>query len=163
MRMSNHFVMKKMKWIYICRNKNKIPSCFFLYLKPKFSRGKETNFKYWWPNFPPTNSFPRFFPRWGIYIIYINYLLGKHFYFLYILQVWRKELRNVDHCLSINKITKKTEVIFFGDKDKDKYLLRANSWANEIYKKARFDKYIKKKYYFFQSNPLNIIFKILYI
>ena len=30
----------------ICRNKNKIPSCFFLYLKPKFSRGKETNFKY---------------------------------------------------------------------------------------------------------------------
>ena len=30
----------------ICRNKNKIPSCFFLYLKPKFSWGKETNFKY---------------------------------------------------------------------------------------------------------------------
>ena len=38
---------------------------------------------------------------------------------VYILQIWRRELINVDHWLSINKITKKTEVIFFGNKDKE--------------------------------------------
>ena len=43
------------------------------------------------------------------------------------MQVWK--LRNVDHWLSINKITKKIEVIFFGNKDKEFYLLYTDTYT----------------------------------
>ena len=59
-----------------------------------------------------------------MHLNYINYLLGKLFYFC-ILQVWRREVRYVDHWLSINKMTvntKKIEVIFFENKTQLKKL-----------------------------------------
>ena len=58
----------------------------------------------------------------------INFLFLYTVYsYLAILQVWK--LRNVDHWLSINKITKKTEVIFFGNKDKEFYLLYTDNYT----------------------------------
>ena len=53
-----------------------------------------------------------------------------------------------------------TEVIFFGNKDKEFYLLQANI---QNYLPDWTSKKIYISYYFFQSNPLNIICKILYI
>ena len=70
----------------ICRNKNKIPSCFFLYLKPKFSRGKETNFLSIDDQiFPRLTVFPGFFPPMRyIYIYILITCLVNFFIFIYI-------------------------------------------------------------------------------
>ena len=72
------------------------------------------------------------------------------------MQVWRSKLRNVDH---VNKITKKLRLFSLAIRIKN----------NIYYGQPNIQNYtcpigqVKKKYYFFQSNPLNIVCKILYI